>query len=131
MNLRLLGPLILSQFWNSQFDKNRVNKIKDAISNFVKLYPAGKNCYESKEKFDRLFVSDKIAMNNVEESISKTLIQKIYNTFVFFHTELSIQSILIEVVQILTIFWTTKDEKLREKSVKILSKSAILEFLYN
>jgi hypothetical protein len=57
MNLRVLGPLILSQFWNNQFDKNRVSKIKDAISNFVRLQPAGKDYFDKKDKFERIFVS--------------------------------------------------------------------------
>jgi hypothetical protein len=65
-------------------------------------------------------------MNNVEESISKNVIQKVYNTFVFLHSELSIKSILIEVIQILMICWTSKDEKIREKSIKMLFKSSIL-----
>jgi hypothetical protein len=70
-------------------------------------------------------------MNNSEESIPNTTIQKIYNTFLLFHSQLQISVMMIDLLHVCVLLWNSRDIKNIEKSIKLLLKSSILEYINN
>lgn len=84
------------------------------------------------QKGRKLLVGQRIPQKiAVSDALSEDAIHKLYYRVLVAHSNISMGSILVSLFQMVLIFWNLfREEKMRERSIKMLNKTSIIGFLF-
>lgn len=122
-------PLLLDWF-EKDFERSRMEGDRTCLRGLMAYHEdnPGKKIQKGRKLLVGQRIPQKIA---VSDALSEDAIHKLYYRVLVAHSNISMGSILVSLFQMVLIFWNLfREEKMRERSIKMLNKTSIIGFLF-